>query len=400
MDETGWKNQIGRDTVIEVDLDALEHNIRQFRRHLKENVKVMAVVKADAYGHGAVQVARTALQAGASYLAVAFVDEAVELRNAGIAAPILILGYTPPRAISTAVQYDLTCTVYSRENLRQMIETAKRAGKTLRVHVKVDTGMGRLGLFPEDVLSFVRDMVQSPYIDWEGIFTHYATADEADKEYALKQEQKFRQVVESLTRENLKPKIAHIANSAGSIDLRERTYNMVRLGISMYGLYPSAEVNRQSVSLKPILTLKTKVASVKKPVAGTGISYGKTYIVNGEEWVAALPIGYADGINRRLSNRGHVLIAGKKVPIIGRICMDQLMVNVTEIMPVEVGQEVVVYGKQQGAEITVDEVADLLDTINYEVTCMLSSRIPRVYKRNGKVVDIVNRLRENVLLNV
>lgn len=400
MDETDWENHVGRDTVIEVDLDALEHNIKQFRQHLQENVKMMAVVKADAYGHGAVQVAKTALDAGASYLAVAFVDEAVELRNAGISAPILILGYTPPHAVQTAVHYDLTCTVYSQENLRQMVETAKKAGKALRVHVKVDTGMGRLGLFPEDVLPFVREMVQSPYIEWEGIFTHYATADEENKEYALKQEQKFRQVVETLTSKKLKPKIAHIANSAGSIDLHECTYNMVRLGISMYGLYPSTEVNRQSVSLKPILTLKTKVASLKRPVAGTGISYGKTYIVNGEEWIAALPIGYADGINRHLSNQGHVLIAGKKVPIVGRICMDQLMVNVTEVMPVEVGQEVVIYGKQQQSEITVDETADFLGTINYEITCMLSHRIPRIYKRHGEVADIVNRLQKKALSKV
>lgn len=394
MDGTDWENKFGRDTVIEVDLDALEHNMKQFRRHLQENVRMMAVVKADAYGHGAVQIAKTALSSGASYLAVAFVDEAVELRNAGISAPILILGYTPPHAFPTAVQYDLTCTVYSHENLRQMMETAKKVGKALRVHVKVDTGMGRLGLFPEDVLPFVRDMVQSPYIEWEGIFTHYATADETDKDYALKQEQKFKQVVETLARENLQPKIAHIANSAGSIDLSERTYNMVRLGISMYGLYPSAEVNRQSVSLQPVLTLKTKVASLKKPVAGTGVSYGKTYIASGEEWIAALPIGYADGINRHLSNRGHVLINGKKVPIVGRICMDQLMINVTEAMPVAVGQEVVLYGRQLQSEIAVDEVAELLGTINYEVTCMLSHRIPRIYKRRGEVVDIVNRLRK------
>lgn len=397
MDGTDWENQIGRDTVIEVDLDALEHNLKQFRRHLQENTGIMAVVKADAYGHGAVQIAKAALSAGASYLAVAFVDEAVELRNAGISAPILILGYTPPHAVQTAVQYDLTCTVFSEENLRQMSEAAKNAGKSLRVHVKVDTGMGRLGLNSEDVLPFVRTMVRSPFIKWEGIFTHYATADEKDKDYALKQEQKFRQVVETLARENLKPEIAHIANSAGSIDLHEHVYNMVRLGISMYGLYPSAEVNRQSVSLKPVLTLKTRVASLKKPAAGTGISYGKTYIANGEEWIAALPIGYADGINRHLSNRGHVLINGKKVPIVGRVCMDQLMVNVTEAMPVEVGQEVVLYGKQQQSEITVDEVADLLGTINYEVVSMLGHRIPRIYKRGGKVINVVNLLRNKAL---
>jgi alanine racemase len=396
MAEMNWADYMGRDTVVEVDLDALTHNIHEFRRHLKKQVKMMVVVKADAYGHGAVEVSKAALSAGASYLAVAFVDEAVELRNAGITTPILILGYTPPHAYQTAVDYDLTCTVYLPEHLRKMEEAAIKAGKPLRVHVKVDTGMGRLGLAPEEVLSFARKLDQSPHIDWEGIFTHYATADEADKDYALSQEQKFRKVIQILSENHLRPPLVHIANSAGAIDLDEYSYDMVRLGISVYGFYPSTEVNRKSVSLKPVLTLKTKVSSVKKPPAGTGISYGKTYVVNGEEWIAAIPVGYADGINRHLSNRGHALIHGQRVPIVGRICMDQLMLNVTGVMPVEVGQEVVLYGRQQQNVITVDEVADMLGTIHYEVTCMLSHRIPRVYLRDGKVTGIVNRLREPV----
>ena len=398
MDEMNWADHIGRDTVIEVDLDALSHNIDEFRRHLKKHVKMMIVVKADAYGHGAVEVAKAALSAGASYLAVAFLDEAVELRNAGISAPILVLGYTPPHAFKTAVDYDLTCTVYLPDHLRKMEEAAMKAGKPLRVHIKVDTGMGRLGLAPEEVLSFVRKLNHSPYIEWEGIFTHYATADESDKEYALSQEKKFRQVIETLTKNHLKPSLVHIANSAGAIDLHEHSYNMVRLGISVYGFYPSVEVNQKAVSLKPVLTLKTKVSSVKKPPAGTGISYGKTYIVNGEEWIAAIPVGYADGINRHLSNRGYALINGQRVPIVGRICMDQLMLNVTGVMPVEVGQEVVLYGRQKQNAITVDEVADMLGTIHYEITCMLSHRIPRIYLRDGKVTAIVNRLREPVRL--
>lgn len=387
---------IGRDTVVEVDLNALSHNINEFRKHLKKHVKIMVVVKADAYGHGAVEVAKEALSRGATYLAVAFVDEAVELRNAGIKAPVLVLGYTPPHAFQTAVDYDLTCTAYLPEHLHKMEEAAAKAGKPLRVHIKVDTGMGRLGLAPEEVLSFAQKLNHSPFIKCEGIFTHYATADEADKEYALSQEKKFRQVIETLEKHHLKPPLVHIANSAGAIDLHAHAYNMVRLGVSVYGFYPSVEVNQTAVSLKPVLTVKTKVSSVKKPPAGTGISYGKTYVANGEEWIAAIPAGYADGINRHLSNRGYALIRGQRVPIVGRICMDQLMLNVTGVMPVEVGEEVVLYGRQQQNVITVDEVADMLGTIHYEVTCMLSHRIPRIYLRDGKVTRIVNRLREPV----
>jgi alanine racemase len=389
MKETNY----GRDTVVVVDLDAIAHNVRQFRRHLAPDVKIMAVVKANAYGHGAVQIAKTALQAGAEYLAVAFEDEGIELRQAGIDAPILVLGYTPDHAVAEALKAGLTLTVYQHGSLRTIEREAANLGIKARVHVKVDTGMGRLGLFPDEAVDFVKKAWELKHVAVEGIFTHYATADQAEKDYALYQESQFASVLNRLKQEGISIQLPHIANSGGAIDLSDRAYRMVRTGISLYGFYPSEQVNRGVVDLRPALTLKTKITDLKQPPAGMGVSYGKTYIADGNEWIAAVPIGYADGVNRHLSNRGFALVRGQKVPIVGRVCMDQLMLNVTDAMPVKIGDEVVLYGEQQGKCITVDEVAKLLGTINYEVVSTISHRIPRVYQKGGKIVEIVNRLR-------
>jgi alanine racemase len=393
VDGLETRQKYGRDTVIEVNLDAIVHNVRQFRQHLPAGTEIMAVVKANAYGHGAVQVARAALEAGASQLGVAFVDEGIELRQAGITAPILILGFTPEYAIADALKNGLAMTVYSEESLNAIEQEAARLETKARIHVKVDTGMGRLGLFPEEAYTFVQKALRFAHIQMDGLFTHYATADEEDKTYALQQERQFARLVDRLARDGIEIPFVHIANSAGALELPDRVYRMARIGISLYGLYPSAEVNHQVVRLKPALTLKTKIVELKRPPAGFGISYGKTYTVSGNEWIAVVSIGYADGVNRHLSNRGHALVRGKKVPIVGRVCMDQMMLNVTEAMPVKLGDEVVIYGEQQGEAITVDEVAKQLGTINYEVTCMLSHRIPRLYLKNGQVVEVVNRLR-------
>jgi alanine racemase len=384
----------GRDTWIEVDLDAIMHNIKEFRRYLPQRTRVMAVVKADGYGHGAVPVARAALEAGASHLAVAFVDEGVELRQAGIDAPILVLGYTPPHAVGYALRNGLTLTVYRSEILEAVEQEAVRLGVTARVHVKVDTGMGRLGVLPEEVSPRLAQVEGLDHVEVEGIFTHYATADEEEDDYARFQLQRFTDVVNQVRKRHNIP-LVHIANSAGAIQLPEGAFDMVRIGISMYGFYPSAEVKRDTVNLRQALSLKCRVAHVKKPPRGTGVSYGKTYTVSGQEWIAVLPVGYADGINRHLSNAGHVLVKGKRVPIVGRICMDQLMIQVTDVMPVQVGDEVVIYGQQGGERITVDEVASFLKTISYEVVCALSHRLPRFYIKNGEIVDFINRLQYN-----
>ncbi len=382
-----------RDTMIEINLDAVANNVQQFRQHLASGTQIMAVVKADAYGHGAIYVAKSALQAGASCLGVSFVDEGIELREAGIVAPIVILGYTPPEDVSLALEHDLTLTVFSEESLQEVGRVARQRGERAKIHVKVDTGMGRIGLPPDKAVSFIAQASQMNSIDIEGLFTHFSTADESDQRYWQKQEDCFRQVVAELKNRRIHIPLIHCSNSAAAIERPHRVYNMIRLGISLYGFYPSDEVNKKAVSLKPVLRLTSKVVQVKKPPKGTGISYGKTFITSGKEWIATVPIGYADGIDRRLSNTGYALVNGTRVPIVGRVCMDFLMLDVTKAYPVRVGDEVVLYGEQGTASIRVDEVAKQLQTIHYEVVCMLGHRIPRVYRSGGKTVAIVNRLR-------
>lgn len=384
--------QYGRDTVAYIDLDAIAHNIRQFQEHLPFRTKLMAVVKADAYGHGVIPVAQTALEAGASFLGVAIVDEGVELRQAGIEAPILVLGYTPKHAIKTALEYQLSITIPTEESLEAVIEEAERHSMTARIHLKVDTGMGRLGFFLDKVSAAVIKAMKSKYVFLEGLFTHYATADESDKTYAKQQQEKFQQVLDMTKRLGIQIPLIHVNNSAGAIEFPNFSFDMIRLGISMYGFYPSQDVNQQTVNLQPALSLKSKIVQLKQPPAGWGISYGKTRVVDGKQWIATVPIGYADGISRRLSNRGYALVNGVLVPIVGRVCMDQLMLDVTKALPVQVGDEVVFIGHQKGKEIHANEIAQLLDTIHYEVTCMISRRVPRVYLKNGQPVFTINRL--------
>lgn len=382
-----------RNTWVEVDLDAIAHNISGFQRILNPKTQIMAVVKADAYGHGAIFVARAALKAGATYLGVALVDEGIELREAGITAPILVLGYTSSEDVYEALAYDLTLTVFSDESLRIVNQMGKRLNKKAKIHVKVDTGMSRMGLWGTEAIPFIMQAIQMENVDVEGVFTHFSTADEQDQTYTRKQEHLFQQVVHHLKQRELPIPLIHCANSAAAMQFPKRVYNMIRLGISLYGLYPSCEVNQQAVPLLPALKLKSQVVQLKQPSAGVGIGYGKTYIADGHARIATVPIGYADGINRHLSNVGHALVNGVRVPIIGRICMDYLMLDVTKAWPVHVGDEVVLYGNQDSECIHIDEVAKQLKTINYEVTCMLGHRLPRVYFSQGKQVAVVNRLR-------
>ncbi|OYD06780.1 alanine racemase [Paludifilum halophilum] len=381
-----------RDTVAEVDLDAIAHNVGEFRRRLPKKIRLMAAVKANAYGHGAIPVSRAALQAGATDLGVAFLDEALELRRGGVTAPILVLGDVPPNAVEVALEGDIALTVYRFDTAKAISEAAVRMGRKARVHVKVDTGMGRLGLWGETAVPFVEEVASFPGLEVEGLYTHFATADAADKTYTENQHRLLMNVVKELRKRGREIPLVHCSNSAAAIDCPDYAHSMIRLGISMYGYYPSDEVNREAVRLRSALTLKTRVVYLKRPPAGCGISYGKTFIADGSRWVATLPIGYADGFSRSLSNRGEALIRGTRVPIAGRICMDQTMLDVTEAMPVKVGDEVVLYGCQGNESIHVDEVADRLGTISYEVTCMIDRRVPRVYKRSGRTVGWVNAL--------
>lgn len=386
----------GRDTIIEVDLNAVKHNVKEFKKRVNdENIAMMAAVKANGYGHGAVEVAKAAIEVGINQLAVAFVDEAIELREAGINVPILILGYTSVAAAKEAIQYDVMMTVYRSEDLQGINEIANRLQKKAQIQVKIDTGMSRIGLQEEEVKPFLEELNRMEYVEVVGMFTHYSTADEIDKSYTNMQTSLFEKAVNAAKELGIHIPYIHSSNSAGSMELSNTFQNMVRVGIGIYGMYPSKEVDHAVVSLQPALSLKSKVAHIKHAKKNRGVSYGNTYVTTGEEWIATVPIGYADGYNRQLSNKGHALINGVRVPVIGRVCMDQLMLDVSKAMPVQVGAEVVFYGKQGEENIAVEEIADMLGTINYEVTCMLDRRIPRIYKENNETTAVVNILRKN-----
>ncbi|MFB9276123.1 alanine racemase [Cohnella cellulosilytica] len=386
-----------RPTVAEISLDALDRNIAAFRGRLRPGTKLLASVKANAYGHGAAEIARRAVAAGVDYLGVAFFDEALQLRNAGIAAPILVLGYTPPAGYSLARERGITLTFYRNEML-DAAAALPASGPKLKIHVKIDSGMGRLGLLPgREAESFLERAFALPQIEVEGLYTHFARADEADKAYTEMQIERFSAVADYADRAGMAIAIVHSGNSAAGIDLPEHTGNMLRLGIGMYGLYPSGEVRTDEVPLEPVLSLKTAVVHVKELAAGEGVSYGTRYFTRGRETVGTLPIGYADGFSRMLSGKAEALVRGRRVPVLGTICMDQCMIRLDDALvpgepAIEPGEEVVLVGRQGGEAITANEVADKLGTINYELTCMLAARVPRVYMSNGKVLTVVNPL--------
>lgn len=365
-------------TYIEVDLDAIAHNVQAIKAHTGQGVKLMAVVKANAYGHGAAEVARTALQHGADWLAVARADEGVRLRQAGIAAPILVMNYTLPDAIEEALWHDLTLTLTELETAQAISALAQRLGRRAAVHIKVDTGMGRFGLLPDEVLPFVEKVTALPGLYLEGLFTHFAVADLADKDYTWQQFRHFQRVRASLAAAGHAIPLCHAANSAATLDLPEMHLDAVRVGIAMYGLRPSSEIE-PAVPLRPALSFKSHVARVRTLPAGSSISYGRTYITPRPMPVALVPVGYGDGYHRLLSNRGAVLINGRRAPIVGRVCMDQLIVDVSQVGPVALNSEVVLIGSQGDERISAEEVAAWAETINYEVTTSLLSRVPRLY---------------------
>lgn len=391
-----------RATQAEINLDHLRANYEAFRHALPVEMRLLACVKADAYGHGAVEVARELEKAGADYLSVAFLDEAIQLRRAGIQMPVLVLGYTPPEGIQAAWEHQVTVTLFSPEVLEAIRALPEESlNRPLKVHIKIDSGMGRLGLLPgEAAVSFIEKAMALPQAEVEGMFTHFSKADEEDKSYTLEQYRRFTSVVVALKERGTSLPIIHTGNSAAAIDTPELSFNMVRIGISLYGLYPSDEVNRQKVALTPVLTLKTKVAYVKTLPPHWGVSYGARYVTDTEEIIATLPIGYADGYSRMLSGKAEVLIRGRRVPVVGTICMDQCMVTLQsfaeEAEEIQAGEEVVLIGQQSGASISADELASWLGTIHYEVICMIASRIPRFYIRNGAPYTLINPLLDPV----
>ncbi len=384
-------NKLHRPTVALIDLDAITNNINFIKSKLQNRANIMTVVKADAYGHGAISIVKHLQSIGINHFAVAFLDEAIQLRKAGILDPILVLGSTPITSIDEAFKYDITLTVFTKKMVEQIDEIGKSYKKKLKIHIKVDTGMGRIGVFPEEAEEFLIYIKDKHWIEIEGIFTHFATADERDKAFTLKQYELFKKMMDRLLAIHEIP-LQHLSNSAASIDLPELEQNMVRLGISLYGLFPSDEVNVTREELTPVMTLKTEIIFLKEIRAGQTVSYGATYIADKNTLVATLPIGYADGLPRKLSNKGSVLIHGKRAPIIGRVCMDQIMIDVTHIPSVEIGDEVVIFGSQSGDFISLNELAGHADTINYELATLIGKRVPRIYMKNGEVINIVNLL--------
>ncbi|MGG1639491.1 alanine racemase [Paenibacillus sp. FSL K6-3182] len=388
-----------RPTRVELSLDALRHNLQAFRNAMPQDCKLMASVKANAYGHGAVEIAREAERFGVDYLGVAFLDEALQLRKAGILTPILVLGFVAADALSVARSNDITISLFRDDIMEASAKLPPDiSGRKLKVHIKIDSGMGRLGIIGKDAaISFIEKALQIPQVEVEGLFTHYARADEADKSYTIMQYERFREVADYVQQNGLPIPIIHAANSAAGIDTPQFADGMLRLGISMFGLYPSEEVNQQRVELKPVLTLKTEVVMVKKVPAGWGISYGTRYFSKSEEIIGTLPIGYADGFSRMLTGKAHGLVRGVKVPIRGTICMDQCMIALDAAsdagaLPIEPGEEVVLIGRQGNEAITVEEVAEQLGTLNYELICMLATRVPRVYVRGNQIIAVQNPL--------
>ncbi|HEX9134830.1 MAG TPA: alanine racemase, partial [Ktedonobacteraceae bacterium] len=380
----GWKQIVvmrpERPTWVEIDLSAIANNTRQIQSLVGPGVRILASLKADAYGHGALKVARTVLHNGASMLGVATVGEAAPLREAGIHAPILVFGYVPHWQMREAVRMNLTITLYSIESAQALARAAQALKQTIKVHVKVDTGMGRLGIRAEhiaEVLKLIHEIIDLPLLELEGIFTHFAMADTHDQTHARMQLTRFQDVLQFIEEEHIRPPLVHAANSAAILSLPEAHFDMVRPGIALYGLDPSPEV-RLPVGFRPALSFKTQVAQVKAIPAGESISYGYSYITDRPTCVAILPVGYADGFRRAPTNWGSVLVHGQEAPLLGRVCMDQCVIDVSHIPQVRVGDEVVLIGRQGAAILTAEQVAERLGTINYEVVSEILARVPRV----------------------
>lgn len=373
-----------------VDLDAIASNIKNIRAKVDKNSGIIGIIKADAYGHGSAETAKVLLDNGADWLAVAVVDEGLNLRKNGITAPILLLGYTPELRLNDVINNGFIQTVYSYDTAKKLSDAASALGKKAVIHIKIDTGMGRIGYrVNEESADEIVKISKLPNIDVNGMFTHFSTADEADKSYTLEQYNKFVKMNDMLEERGLHIPVKHAANSAAIMDFDNMMFNMVRPGIILYGAYPSDEVKKENLSLSPAMSIKTHVSYVKDVNEGDSISYGRKYTAPSKRRIATIPVGYADGFIRAYSKGGKVLVRGEYAPIVGRICMDQFMVDVTDIDGVEVNDEVVLMGRQGDKEITADFIASVLDTINYEVFCTLSKRVPRQYIQNGKIVKTI-----------
>jgi len=368
----------GRPTVGEVDLGALEFNYRQIKKRIPEGVKLLAVVKADAYGHGSIPVSLRLEKLGVEYLGVAIPEEGVELRKGGVKTPILVLGGIFGKKVDQIFRFRLTPVVFGKDSLKILSKEAERRGRKVRVHLKVDTGMGRLGVPHHLWPDFLQELRRFPRIEAEGILSHFAMTDE-EKRFTQTQWRAFREAVATAQELGICCSYLHMASSAMLTAFPAYSARLVRPGIMLYGSYPSPAF-RSLISLKPVMTLKTRIHFLKSVRRGTRISYGGTFKAKRESLIATLPIGYADGYNRRLSNHGEVLIHGRRAPVVGKVCMDFIMVDVTDIPRVSAGDEVILMGRQGKEQITPEEIADKINSIPYEVLCSIGKRVPRIYK--------------------
>lgn len=372
-----------------VSLDAVRDNITKGKKLLKPGTKLMAVVKADAYGHGAVPIAKAVDDLVDAY-AVAIPEEGVELRLAGITKPILVLGYTAPEMAELAIRHDITMAVFQSETAKAYDAIAEKLHKTAKVHIKVDTGMSRIGyLCCEESVEDVIEITKLAHVEATGMFTHFAKADELDKTFAKNQLKKYLEFSDLLEKRGITFACRHVCNSAGIIDIPEGNLDMARLGIAMYGMYPTDEVTKELYPVMPVMEVKTHISMIKTLPAGVGIGYSGTYVTERETRLATIPVGYGDGYPRGLSNAGRVLIHGKSAPIRGRICMDQCMVDVTDIPEAKQGDVVTLMGRDGEDFISAEEIgATVGNSFHYEVVCDIGRRVPRVYYQGGKIVEI------------
>lgn len=384
--------QMTRPVWAEVNLDHLAHNIREVRRLTKPEAMVTAVIKADGYGHGALEIGQTLLDNGADRFAVATLGEGIQLKKRFPHIDILVLGYTPDHLLEESLKNGLIQTLFTHKQALVYNEICLKHQKIGKIHIKVDTGMHRIGMTAnEDTIFEILEMSRMPGLEIEGIFTHFAVADEEDKTYTQGQVEKYNKLIERLESLGVHIPIKHVSNSAAIIDLPQLNYNMVRAGIMLYGLYPSNDVIKANVDLKQVMSLRAMISQVKTLEPEKGISYGLKYVTKAEEQIATLPLGYADGFTRMLSGKAKAIVGGQVVDVVGRICMDQCMLNVSGVT-CEQGDVVTLFGESEGALITIDQVAESIGTINYEIVCMIDKRVPRVYTSQGAITLVKDYL--------
>ncbi len=384
----------------EIDLNALEYNFNSIKSKLSKNTKLLCVLKADAYGHGAGFLVKEYERLGADWYGVSNIDEAIQLRKNGAKKPILIFGYTDPDMAEFLYKYDISQSVFSYEYALELCKRCRKSNFKLKIHLKIDTGMSRIGFFSQtekDIKKSVSEIENIknniPELEFEGIFTHFSVSDDVSNnyDYTIMQFQNFKSIIKNLEEKGIEIPIKHCCNSGGIISFPEMHLDMVRAGVILYGLYPSEEL-KNKIKLKPLMQLKTVVSQVKTIPSGVSISYGRTFKSEHEMKVASVSIGYADGYSLRFSNNAQMIVCKKRVPVVGRVCMDQLMLDVTNIPDVKEGDEVTVFGMSENEFLSVDELAQRINTINYEIVCLIGKRVPRIYFKNGEIVGKVSYL--------